>query len=64
MGKLDFDKIEKQEIPIYIDLRLLRNAYKELNEDGLDITINELLDLAFKKRIVITSSEEPKNDPS
>lgn len=58
MAKLEFDKIKEHNTPIYIDLRLLRNATKELKEINIDITIDDLIKLAFEKKIVITSSEE------
>lgn len=58
MDKLDFDKIEKQETPIYIDLRLMRNAVKEFKEMNVNIKLDDLIQLALQKKIVIKSSDE------
>lgn len=58
MDKLDFDKIKEQDTPIYIDLRLLRNAVKEFKDMNVNIQLDDLIQLAIKKKIVITSSDE------
>jgi len=52
-----FSHLVKNDVPVYIDLRLMRNAIAGLSGTDIKYSINDLIELALKKNIVIGESE-------
>jgi len=52
-----FSHLAKNDTPVYIDLRLMRNALTGLSETEIKYSLKDLIDLAIKKNIVIGESE-------
>jgi len=43
--------------PLYLDLKLMKNALEGLLNEGKEYTINDLIKLALERNIVITETE-------